>query len=349
MIRSIASTKSPRPAVRSNDGKLTAGNFVTPIHYTKHHPSTLLGEIMKLLALLLNPAITALLALLASVVWMLKDPKDKSRPIVTIALVVNMLYPWLFTLVLGGEEGLLPWKYDHILYRLDTSLGVSAPAIALLLQGVMRVPLNVVYHGIVPVMIVWLLVIRDRKFRGYFVMTYMVEAMIGPVVYAIVPACGPIYAFGKQWLHPPAVEANLIRLIGIMNSFPSLHIATALTLVLFAPGRVWRAVALAFLAATALSTISTGEHYIIDLIPGLVFGCFTASAGCRKFRSALVYLGIVLCWSCSVRFGYQFLIAQPGLLRAFAAFTVAVAVHAVYKEWRHPVMSAFGPEPRLQE
>jgi hypothetical protein len=298
---------------------------------------------MKLLAIILNPGTIALLALLASMVWMLKDQKDKSRPIVVIALVINMLYPWLFTLVLGSEEGLLPWKFDHILYRLDASLGVSSTAIALPLQGFMRIPLRVVYHAIVPAMICWLIVIRGRKLRGFFVMAYVAEMILGPLVYAIFPACGPVYAFGAQWLHPPAVEPNVIRLIGIMNAFPSLHIATALILLLFAPGKLWRGVSIAFLAATALSTLSTGEHYVIDLIPGLAFGCFAAYAGCRKYRDAMVYLGVVLCWSISARFGYTFLMAHPGLLRTSAVLTVAVAVYAVVQEWRHPEMSAIEP------
>jgi len=289
---------------------------------------------MKVVAVLLNPSIFALVALLASVVWMLRDEKDKTRPLVVIALVLNLLYPWLFTLVLGGEEGLLPWKYDHMLFRLDASLGVSAASLALPLQGVMRIPLYVVYKIIIPLMLCWLLLIRVPGRRAAFVIAYVVEMLTGPVVYAIVPACGPIYAFGAQWLHPPQVEANAIRLIGIMNAFPSLHIATAFVLLLFAPGRLWRWVALAFLFATALATLSTGEHYVIDLAPGLAFGSFAASVGLRRFRSALLYLGMVLAWSFAVRLGYLFLMAHSGLLRTMVALTVAVAVFTVFTEWK---------------
>ncbi len=300
---------------------------------------------MKLLAILLNPALFALGALVAAVVWMLKDEKDKSRPLVVFALVLNLIYPWLLSLVLGGEAGLLPWKYDHMLLRIDGSLGVSAAALALPLQGSLRIPLLVVYRIVLPIMVLWLVLMRTPKRRGAFVIAYVTEMIAGPIVYAIVPACGPIYAFGAQWLHPPAVQANLIYLIGIMNAFPSLHIATAFVLVLFAPGKLWRAVSLAFLAGTALATLSTGEHYFIDLIPGLVFGCFAASVGHRRVRNALLYLGVVLAWSFTVRFDYLFLIAHPGLLRTCAILTVALAVFAVFKEWRLPAISA--PEPAL--
>jgi hypothetical protein len=130
------------------------------------------------------------------------------------------------------------------------------------------------------------------------------------------------------------VQADTIKLAAMPNAFPSLHVGTALIFVLFAPGKLWRAVSLAFLFGTGLATLSTGEHYVIDLVAGLAFGCFASSVGYRRFRNALVYLGIVVCWSLAVRFGYAPLIAHPALLRLMAALTVAMAVWAVYREWR---------------
>jgi hypothetical protein len=162
-------------------------------------------------------------------------------------------------------------------------------------------------------------------------------------MYAILPACGPIYAFGAQWLHPQQVQAGLMRLAAMPNAFPSLHIGTAFVFVLFAPGRAWRALALAFLACTGLATLSTGEHYVIDLVAGLAFGSFAACVGYRKFRSALLYLGVVLAWSLAVRFAYPFLIAHAGLLRLCAAITVALAAMAGLKQWRAAAMDT--PEP----
>jgi hypothetical protein len=197
----------------------------------------------------------------------------------------------------------------------------------------LRIPLNVVYQMIIPMMICWLVVARNRERRGSLVFAYVAVLLGGPILYAIVPACGPIYAFGAGWLHPPAVRAEVIRLAGMPNAFPSLHLGTALVLVLFAQGKLWRGISLVFLAGTALATLSTGEHYVVDLIPGLVFGCSAACAGYRRVWSALAYLGVALSWSIAVRFGYAFLIIHPGLLRLLAALTVALASFAVVKEW----------------
>ena len=192
----------------------------------------------------------------------------------------------------------------------------------------------------IPMMICWFLVTRYRNIRGSVVLAYVAELIAGPMLYAVLPACGPIYAFGALWLHPPTVTATTIRLAGMPNAFPSLHFGTALVLVFFAPGKLWRTVALAFLAGTGLATLSTGEHYVIDLVSGAAFGCFAASVGYRRRRSAIAYLGIVLAWSLAVRFEYAFLIGHPVLLRFLAVLTVALAAFAVFKEWSLPEICA---------
>jgi hypothetical protein len=298
---------------------------------------------MRLLAFLFKPAIFGMLALFLSVLWMLKDERDKTRPMLVFALTLNLFYGFLLTVLMGRESSQFPWKYDHVLFRMDESLGLSTASVARLLQGFCRFPLVIVYQLMIPMMICWFLVTRYRNSRGSVVLAYVAELVAGPIMYAILPVCGPVYAFGAQWLHPPTVQANASRLIGMPNGFPSLHVGTAFVLVLFAPGKVWRGVSLAFLAGTGLATLSTGEHYVIDLVSGLAFGCFAASVGYRRIRSSLLYLAVVLSWSLAVRFEYPFLLARPGLLRCFAALTVVLAMLAVVREWCVPATCATEP------
>jgi len=289
---------------------------------------------MRLLGLLINPAVIGTVALFLSVVWMLRDEKDKTRPMLVFALTLNLFFGFLLTVFMSREGGLLPWKFDYVLACIDDSLGLTAATIARPLQGFLRIPLIVIYQLMVPMMICWFFVTRIRNPRGSVVLAYVGELIAGPLLYAIFPACGPAYAFKEQWLHAPQVQAVAIKLIGMPNAFPSLHIGTAMVFVLFAPGKLWRAVSMAFLAATAMATLSTGEHYVIDLVAGLVFGCFAASIGYRRTRNAILYLAVVLCWSLTVRFEYPFLIAHSALLRSVAVLTVALATLAIYKEWR---------------
>jgi hypothetical protein len=289
---------------------------------------------MRVLQILLSPPVMGILALFLSAIWMLRDPKDKTRPLLVFALVLNLFYGFLLTTFMGREGGLFPWKFDHILFRVDQSLGLQAAAVARPLQGFMRVPLWIIYQSMVPMMIAWFLVTSYNKLRASIVLAYVAELVAGPLLYSLLPACGPIYAFGKEWLHPPVTQPDVIRLAGLPNAFPSLHIGTAFLFLLFAPGKLWKAVAFLFLSLTCLATLSTGEHYVIDLIPGLAFGAFAAAVGAKDRKQALFFLSTVLAWSFAVRFASSILIDFPSITRSFAALTIALAIFALWKQWR---------------
>jgi hypothetical protein len=295
---------------------------------------------MRLLNILLSPPVMGVIALFLSAIWMLRDTKDKTRPWLVFALVLNLFYGFLLTTFMSSEGGLFPWKFDDILFCVDRSLGLQAASIARPLQGFMRVPLSIVYQLMVPMMIVWFLVTSYRKLRASVVLAYVAELVSGPLLYALFPACGPLYAFGKQWLHPPAVEPVAIRLAGMPNAFPSLHVGTAFLFLLFAPDKLWKAVAFAFLALTFLATLSTGEHYVIDLIPGFAFGAFAAAVGSKDIKQASFFLSTVLAWSLVMRFASFILIAHPFITRSFAVLTIGLAIYAVSKQWRAQISPA---------
>ena len=295
---------------------------------------------MSSLPLYLSPASIGLFALFLSVIWMLRDEHDKTRPVLVLALVINLLYGFVLNVVMGRENGLVPWKYDHVLAAMDATLGIDTPSIASSLQGGWRVILGLVYDLMVPMMILWYIVGRyQNRFQrrpGSVVHCYIAEMLVGPALYAAVPACGPLYVFGESFVHPGAVHADLIRLSGMPNAFPSLHLATALVFVFFSRGFLWRVASLAMLTGTALATISTGEHYFIDLVAGAAFGCFAAAVGHRQWLPAVFNLGITSGWALAMRYQFQYLIDRPVLLRLGAALTVVMAVASVAKVWMNP-------------
>lgn len=266
------------------------------------------------------------------------DEKDKTRPLLVFAFTINLFYGFLLTILMGREGSLFPWKFDHILFRVDESLGIQAATIAHPLQGFWHVPLWFTYQLMVPMMIAWYLVTRHRSDRGSVVLAYVAELVVGPLLYAIFPACGPLYAFRQQWLNPPAVQPEAIRLAGLPNAFPSLHVATAFLFLLFAPTRFWKLFATAFLILTCLAIFSTGEHYVIDLVPGLAFGAFAVGVGSKNVRQASVFLGIALAWSLLMRFGASILIAYPFITRSLVATTLAAPAFALWQYWKLPAL-----------
>jgi hypothetical protein len=292
---------------------------------------------MRAYSIVSSPAFVGMFLLFLALLWMLKNPKDAARPILAFALVFNLFYCILLNFFMGTEGHLLPWKYDHVLFNIDESLGFSAASISRWSsEHGCLLPLVIIYQMMVPMMICWFFVTRYRNLRGSFVRAYIAELVGGPILYSILPACGPIYAFGTQWLHPPAVQAGPIQLTGSPNAFPSLHVGTALVLVLFAPGKFSRGVSLAFLGGTVFATLATGEHYGIDLIAGLAFGCFAVNVGRKLLGRAALFLSITLTWSLSLRFAYSFLIAHPAITASLATLTVAMTTLTVLKELTIP-------------
>lgn len=80
---------------------------------------------------------------------------------------------------------------------------------------------------------------------------------------------------------------------------------------LTARNKLSQGVALLFFVGTLLATVSTGEHYVADLAPGVAFGCCLACVAYRQLRLARLYLAVVLCWSVAVRFLFLMLIGHP--------------------------------------
>ena len=296
---------------------------------------------MHILQILLSPPVLGIVALFLSAIWMLRDTKDKTRPLLVFALVLNLFYGFLLTTFMGSEGGIFPWKFDHILFCVDQSLGLQAASIARPLQGFMRVPLWIVYQLMVPMMIVWFLVTSYRKLRASVVLAYVAELVTGPLLYALFPPADLSMPSASSGCIRPPSQPVAIRLAGMPNAFPSLHIGTAFVFLLFAPGKLWKAVAFAFLALTCLATLSTGEHYVIDLIPGLAFGAFAAAVGSKDLKQASLFLSTALAWSLVMRFASFILIDYPVVTRSAVALTIALAIFALFDNG--------APNPRLQK
>lgn len=81
-------------------------------------------------------------------------------------------------------------------------------------------------------------------------LAWILAALLAPLFYAAFPAVGPAH------LGDPAAPRNCI---------PSLHMTWALLCVVYVDRR-WRWLAVTFAGLTALATLGTGEHYLLDLV-----------------------------------------------------------------------------------
>jgi hypothetical protein len=162
---------------------------------------------------------------------------------------------------------------------------------------------------------------------------YVTEMLVGPCLYALLPACGPYYAFaGFPWSQFD-LPAATVPLNAAPNAVPSLHMSTAFLLLIFARTRAGRYLAGVYALAIAAATITTGEHYLIDLIVGLPFACFTAAVAHRRFRMAAAHLGVVLAWMGALRGAGPSIASHPLPLRMAALATLSIAAFAAVTFW----------------
>lgn len=275
-----------------------------------------------MLHILLSPPFLSLIFLFSSVLWLLRGESDTTRVLLFFGLLANVIYGSVLSALMGAMNSLLPWKYDYFLYRTDLALGVSTPAIARIFAPAALAGMTIVYSLMIPAMLVLYLFGAGKEQQRDVAVAYFSEMVFGPLLYAFLPACGPIYAFSATW---PNVHAfpplQTVKLAGMPNAFPSLHFGTALVMLAFARRGPWRILAVLFAAATAAATIVTGEHYVIDLAAGVSFACFACFAGRRRLFMASLFFSVTALYALMIRLRGDAVVNHPNVLRAAVVAT----------------------------
>jgi hypothetical protein len=279
---------------------------------------------------ILNPVPVIALCLLSACLWMLRCPYDRQAQ---RAFFILLTAPAFFGFVLIAESDAGFLKFDNHLYLIDQALGGSpAFVLARICAGWPMRFLTIVYLSIDLAMAFWYCVNLWRQRDDTILVAYVVNLVLGSFFYLIVPASGPAFAFGAA-LHSgvlPNVSPMPITLDAQPNAIPSLHMSTAVLFVLFSEGsRTLRAFAWLFFAGTVMATLALGEHYLIDLVVAVPFGCFVADVVKKRIPGALWNLALVLVWLLSLRFNTPFLISHEWILRICALGTLCASIYIV--------------------
>jgi len=193
--------------------------------------------------------------------------------------------------VLSGTGHAHPVTLDRVLYAFDGSLGFQPSFLLgrLLARWAWLGGLAKVSYEQVPVAVLILYTSRmgaPERTRPNVLLVIGAASLVGYLLYALLPAAGPLYLFPSRFpnsapplaglaLLPVAVAADIPR-----NAMPSLHMAWAVLL-------WWNARRSAFwvragyglyLALTVLFTLGSGEHYLIDLVVALPFALAVQAA-----------------------------------------------------------------------
>ena len=218
--------------------------------------------------------------------WYEKDRADLLDSALTVlwALLIRMIIP---ILVQVGARLRMPLQ-DSFFGRADEHLGVSVPAImAWANHHWLGSALNRSYAWVVillPLSVLLPVLAGKLKYAKEFLVANLISFAIGIPLFALLPAIGP-----WQYFHFPPSQAQsafcelpllAMRLPGayVLGSqeagvvcFPSFHVAWAIFFAAALWGFRWLRIPVALVSGMViLSTMTTGWHYFVDVLGGIL-------------------------------------------------------------------------------
>jgi membrane-associated phospholipid phosphatase len=218
--------------------------------------------------------------------WYEKGRADLLDSALTVlwALLLRLIIP---ILVQVGARLRMPLQ-DSFLGRADDHLGVSVPAIvAWAARHWLGSVLNRSYAWVVillPLAVLLPVLAGRLKYAKEFLVANLISFAIGLPLFALLPAIGPwrYYQFPPTQAQTAFCEAPLLamRLPGtyVLGSqeagvvcFPSFHVVWAILFAAALWGFRWLRIPTALISGMViLSTITTGWHYFVDVLGGII-------------------------------------------------------------------------------
>ncbi|MCU1241593.1 MAG: hypothetical protein JWO71_2319 [Candidatus Acidoferrum typicum] len=247
--------------------------------------------------------------------------------------LANLLYPKTFDLYLFAADGSFRWQPNYALSRAMVHFPIFAIIVKLAYVSLPFV-MAVIYAMRIP---------KNTKRPSWDMITvFLLAGLVGSVLYNVLPGTGPLYAFRGffPWQSLPYETLGRLRLERIFvpldvprNAIPSLHVAWGILLWwnsrrLSVPMRVFTG---AYFVLTIVSTLATGEHYIVDIVAGIPFAlCVQAIVSpenralkwAPRARISLLGLGLTLIWMLLIRFENRWLLISPIVPWALLTFTL---------------------------
>lgn len=281
----------------------------------------------------------------AAFFWAVTHRKDQRiGKVLYSVLGIALMYSFAFPLLLKFEDSLVPWKYDALLYRLDGCLGVSVEGYLRILPHSLSMVFTATYQALLWVITIWGCLHLTQKWGNFraLVTAFITGYAVVGFLYLIVPACAPAYTPIETY-RTGSIAPTLLH--SYPNAMPSMHVASALILVLFAgPSRGLRAFSILFLIGTCFGTV-LGEHYFVDWAGSIPFACFAVAVGLREKRKAAIYLIVTLALLLLIRFAGPILVEHRWIFRLLVVAMLGIGVEAVYRAWRcgRKLNAASGP------
>jgi PAP2 superfamily len=278
----------------------------------------------------------AILLLGLRALWSEQEGRENS-----LALLIPSLILVLFILcsanALRLSSGFSPKTYDAWLYAFDGSLGFQPSFCVgkLMYHSIILTRITLLTYLSLPfamaVVCAWRIPPATRRISWHMLTVLMLAGVAGWLLYNVVPATGPLYAFAREfpWNPMPYKGLSTFSLekvpipLGIpRNAMPSLHVGWVILLCWNSRGlpRPLRATLVLYLLLTVVATLGSGQHYLVDLVVSIPFALAVQSVTSyslhhksRRIASLVAGLGLTIAWLWLVRFGVSFALASPAI------------------------------------
>ena len=248
----------------------------------------------------------------------LRTARGEPRHQISQIAITAALVPVLCTLSLAAVSfaaRITPFTFDYVLYRADRSLGIDTFALgrAWIAHPSLIFTASLVCNALPLYIGACLALLSGKPWARRFQIAVVALGVVGFALYQLCPAAGPVYRF-------PAFRHILPTLQGLpsvatplqapaMNAMPSLHLAWAL-LCLFYVYRLGIGMSIfasLFVLLTAIATVGSGQHYVVDLIAAVPFSfaawsaTSTETARCLRISLSAAGMALTIIWIVAAR------------------------------------------------
>ena len=198
---------------------------------------------------------------------------------------------------------------------------------------------------------------------------FLITGPMGVVFYNIFPANGPHNMFGTHFPFEPMSAEAIHRLLlepivlpGYHNAIPSLHMGWVMLAWWYSRGLSLgtRIFAGMFVVFTVLSTMGTGEHWMVDLVVGFPFALLVSALADTRSRllsrerltPLFAGLGMTLGWFALLRYAPHIWWISPAIPWGASAATVVACSMLATRLLTAPSRSSIiglGPSPTTKD
>lgn len=229
------------------------------------------------------PSVAVGLVFVLAVAWRwFRVPADARRSEYLLLLgIFGMIADPVVQAVADSLSRLRPMKMDLYVYAMDQFLGEPAFVLgrAVAPHAWVKALLNVAY-GLLPMAVVFVLawhILRRNPDVSRMVWAFVLNLVLAPVFYMLLPVSGPKFAFSAFPVEPGGMlplrlHLHMLPIQAAPNGMPSVHLSTALLVLGFSrKSRAGTALAGVYLLLIVAATLASGQHYAVDLLAGVPY------------------------------------------------------------------------------